>query len=42
MWSEFKEQFIQSNELLLNHLDISEGSDNTVCENIKMKILNLY
>lgn len=38
MWSEFKEQFIQSNELLLNHLEVSEASDNTV----RMEILNLY
>ncbi|XP_035733897.1 zinc finger protein 836-like [Vespa mandarinia] len=40
MWSEFKEQFIQSNELLLNHLEISEASDNTISQ-FKRKLAEL-
>ncbi|XP_015174514.1 PREDICTED: MATH and LRR domain-containing protein PFE0570w-like [Polistes dominula] len=32
MWSEFKIQFIQSNELLLNHLELFEASDNMVMQ----------
>ncbi|XP_012536364.1 uncharacterized protein LOC105836695 [Monomorium pharaonis] len=30
MWSEFKEQFVQSNKILLEQLEISETSDNTI------------
>lgn len=30
MWSEFKEQFVQSNKVLLEQLEISEVSDNAV------------
>ncbi|KAL2729219.1 zinc finger protein 836-like [Vespula squamosa] len=40
MWSEFKEQFIQSNELLLNHLEVSEASDNTISQ-FKRKLAEL-
>ncbi|XP_011269872.1 uncharacterized protein LOC105259563 isoform X2 [Camponotus floridanus] len=51
MWSEFKEQFIQSNKILLEQLEISEMSDisgsvkdshkdETATENMKRKHLN--
>ncbi|KAI4482066.1 hypothetical protein M0804_009085 [Polistes exclamans] len=40
MWNEFREQFIQSNELLLNHLELSEVSDNTVSQ-YKRKLAEL-
>ncbi|KAK2581804.1 hypothetical protein KPH14_002277 [Odynerus spinipes] len=40
LWSEFKEQFIQSNELLLNHLEVSEVSDNTASQ-FKRKLSEL-
>ncbi|KMQ90881.1 zinc finger protein 26 [Lasius niger] len=48
MWSEFKEQFIQSNKILLEQLEISEISDisspvkdkRCVTENMKRKRLN--
>lgn len=40
LWSEFKEQFIQSNELLLNHLEVSEASDNAALQ-FKRKLSDL-
>lgn len=35
MWSEFKEQFIQSNKVLLEQLEISETSDNAIKDSSK-------
>ncbi|KAI4504601.1 hypothetical protein M0802_000151 [Mischocyttarus mexicanus] len=40
MWDEFKKQFIQSNELLMNHLELSEASDNTISQ-YKRKLTEL-